>query len=130
MRNMQLQMLYFIVLRLKYLTNDNYFDHPPSSICKITSFQIFARFSNPVFCVSECDFIIFQLHFFRIAVLLARVSSSSTYYKTKGKHEMLIRQLELLDYKVIVVDKKVWNSMYMSEPFAKENYLCSLIWPR
>ena len=41
---------------------------------------------------------------------------------------MKVRQLEMLDYNVVVIDKRDWYAMCMSEPLAKENYLCSRIW--
>jgi hypothetical protein len=42
--------------------------------------------------------------------------------------DMKIRQLEILNYKVAVLDGYLWNSMHMAEPTAKENYLCNAIW--
>ena len=67
---------------------------------------------------------------FRIAILLNRRTSSSSYYLGKGTMDMKIRQLEILDYKVAVIDGHLWNSMHMTEPSAKENYLCDLIWSK
>lgn len=65
---------------------------------------------------------------YRIAILLNDKKLSS-YYKGKGKRELNIRHLEMLGYKVVVIDKYHWSSMCMSEPLAKENYLNSLLWP-
>ncbi|XP_075234670.1 FAST kinase domain-containing protein 1, mitochondrial [Lycorma delicatula] len=47
--------------------------------------------------------------------------------RLKGPLQMKKRHLEILGYRVIMIGKTVWNSMYMTEPKAKQNYLCDLI---
>uniref|UniRef100_A0A1B6LBE3 RAP domain-containing protein n=1 Tax=Graphocephala atropunctata TaxID=36148 RepID=A0A1B6LBE3_9HEMI len=49
--------------------------------------------------------------------------------RLKGVHQMKQRHLEILGYKVIGLSDTLWNSMFMTEPKAKLEYLRQLIWP-
>lgn len=60
--------------------------------------------------------------------MLKTGSSYGTYFNGKGKLELFLRQLEMLNYRVVLLNRQQWNSMYLSEHSAKVDLLRKLIW--
>ncbi|XP_065209728.1 uncharacterized protein LOC135838091 [Planococcus citri] len=65
----------------------------------------------------------------RKVALLLRSYLPSEYYKGKGRLELFSRQLEMLNFEVVLLSKQEWNSLYLSNLEEKKNYLRKLIWP-
>jgi hypothetical protein len=60
----------------------------------------------------------------RIAVLLLPTNAFTKNVRSlKGFYKLRTRHLEILGYRVVLVDPQHWNSMYMSEPLAKNDFL-------
>lgn len=60
--------------------------------------------------------------------MLLQTPSGFSYFKGKGKVELHVRQLEMLNYRMITLHQPQWNSLHMSEANAKEDYLKRIIW--
>uniref|UniRef100_A0A1B6H809 RAP domain-containing protein n=1 Tax=Homalodisca liturata TaxID=320908 RepID=A0A1B6H809_9HEMI len=66
----------------------------------------------------------------KVAFLLYNADSyTNCEHRLKGYHQMKQRHLEILGYRVIGLSDSLWNSMFMTEPKAKQEYLQKLIWP-
>ncbi|XP_039295250.1 FAST kinase domain-containing protein 1, mitochondrial isoform X1 [Nilaparvata lugens] len=68
----------------------------------------------------------------KVAVLLgdeADWSTSGVQRTLRGAGQMRRRHLEILGFRVALVDQFVWSSMFMTEPSAKVTYLSNLIVP-
>lgn len=69
--------------------------------------------------------------FSRVAIILRTSKDYTTnVVQLKGYQQMKARHLEIMGYRVVEITHSFWNSMFMTEPKAKINYLRNLIWSK
>lgn len=79
--------------------------------------------------LSKCLQLISSFPIYRVAILLLKIDSFCQNNRTqiRGPEVLRERHLEMLGYKVVQVNYNEWNSMYMSLPGARQNYLKELL---
>lgn len=66
---------------------------------------------------------------FRVAILLLNSDSfcQNDFQNVRGKEALKERHLEIMGFKVVQINYKQWNSMYMNLPGAKSDYVKDLL---
>lgn len=73
---------------------------------------------------------IFFYFYDRLAIILCKAESyceNPPYNQLKGLELLRQRHLEILGHKVVYINYKEWNSMYLSLPGARIQYLKKLL---